>query len=66
MGGDAGGFVRIADNADARAVSLQRGAATADAWVLAHGPVAETTLLPTAGAHSGPARHRPVAEPSRR
>ena len=27
-------------------MSLQRGAATADAWVLAHGPVAETTLLP--------------------
>ncbi len=42
------GFVRIADSADARAVSLQRGAATADAWVLAHGPVAETTMLPTA------------------
>src|SRR5262249_26186543 len=42
-----GGFVRIADSADARAVSLQRGAATADAWVLAHGPVGETTLLPT-------------------
>ena len=41
-----GGFVRIADDIDARAVSLQRGAATADAWVLAHGPVAETTLLP--------------------
>jgi uncharacterized circularly permuted ATP-grasp superfamily protein/uncharacterized alpha-E superfamily protein len=41
------GFVRIADSADARAVSLQRGAATADAWVLADGPVAETTLLPT-------------------
>jgi uncharacterized circularly permuted ATP-grasp superfamily protein/uncharacterized alpha-E superfamily protein len=41
-----GGFVRIADNADARAVSLQRGAATADAWVLAHGPVGEATLLP--------------------
>ena len=41
------GFVRIADSADARAVSLQRGAATADAWVLAHGPVAETTMLPT-------------------
>jgi len=41
------GFVRIADDNDARAVSLQRGAATADAWVLAHGPVAETTLLPT-------------------
>jgi len=42
------GFVRIADDVDARAVSLQRGAATADAWVLSHGPVAETTLLPTA------------------
>ncbi len=42
-----GGFVRIAENADARAVSLQRGAATADAWLLSHGPVAETTLLPT-------------------
>lgn len=43
-----GGFVRIAESADARAVSLQKGAATADAWVLSHGPVGETTLLPTA------------------
>ncbi len=42
-----GGFVRIAESADARAVSLQRGAATADAWVLANAPVAPTTLLPT-------------------
>jgi uncharacterized circularly permuted ATP-grasp superfamily protein/uncharacterized alpha-E superfamily protein len=41
-----GGFVRIAEHADARAVSLQRGGATADAWVLTHGPVGETTLLP--------------------
>jgi uncharacterized circularly permuted ATP-grasp superfamily protein/uncharacterized alpha-E superfamily protein len=41
-----GGFVRIAEHADARAVSLQHGAAAADAWVLAHGPVGETTLLP--------------------
>ncbi len=41
-----GGFVRIAAHADARAVSLQRGAATADAWVLARGPVGEVTLLP--------------------
>src|ERR1700728_4744758 len=41
-----GGFVRIAEAADAGAVSLQGGAATADAWVLARGPVAETTLLP--------------------
>jgi uncharacterized alpha-E superfamily protein len=43
-----GGFVRIADTADARAVSLERGAATADAWLPARGPVAETTLLPVA------------------
>ena len=42
-----GGFVRIAESADARAVSLPRGAATADAWVLSDAPVAETTLLPT-------------------
>jgi uncharacterized alpha-E superfamily protein len=42
-----GGFVRIADGDDARAVSLQRGARTADAWVLSDRPVAETTLLPS-------------------
>jgi uncharacterized circularly permuted ATP-grasp superfamily protein/uncharacterized alpha-E superfamily protein len=42
-----GGFVRIAESVDARALSLQRGAATADAWVLSDGPVAEVTLLPT-------------------
>ena len=41
-----GGFVRIADAADARAVSLQSGSRTADAWVLSDRPVAETTLLP--------------------
>ena len=41
-----GGFVRIAENADARAISLQQGDLTADAWVLAEGPVAATTLLP--------------------
>jgi uncharacterized circularly permuted ATP-grasp superfamily protein/uncharacterized alpha-E superfamily protein len=43
-----GGFVRIAETVDARAVSLQHGAATADAWVLARGPVEQTTMLPTA------------------
>ena len=43
-----GGFVRIADSADARAVNLQKGARTADAWVLSEGPVAPTTLLPLA------------------
>jgi uncharacterized alpha-E superfamily protein len=41
-----GGFVRIADGTDARAVSLQRGGRTADACVLSERPVAETTLLP--------------------
>jgi uncharacterized circularly permuted ATP-grasp superfamily protein/uncharacterized alpha-E superfamily protein len=43
-----GGFVRIADTADAHAISLKRGAATADAWLLARGPVGEITLLPAA------------------
>jgi uncharacterized circularly permuted ATP-grasp superfamily protein len=41
-----GGFVRIAEEVDARAVSLQRGGRTADAWVLSEGPVAPTSLLP--------------------
>jgi uncharacterized alpha-E superfamily protein len=41
-----GGFVRIADDIDAHAVSLQRGGRTADAWVLSEEPIAETTLLP--------------------
>ena len=43
-----GGFVRVADHADARAVSLQGGDRTADAWVLSDKPVPEVTLLPTA------------------
>jgi uncharacterized alpha-E superfamily protein len=41
-----GGFVRIAEGDDARAVSLQHGGRSADAWVLSDRPVAETTLLP--------------------
>ena len=41
-----GGFVRVAEDLDARAVSLQRGGRTGDAWVLSDQPVAETTLLP--------------------
>ena len=41
-----GGFVRIAEEADARAVTLQHGGSTADAWVLSDKPVAEVTLLP--------------------
>jgi len=42
-----GGFVRIAEHVDARAVNLQHGASTADAWVLSDKPVVETTLLPS-------------------
>jgi uncharacterized alpha-E superfamily protein len=39
--------VRISDDLDARAVSLQQGGRAADAWVLSDRPVAPTTLLPT-------------------
>jgi uncharacterized circularly permuted ATP-grasp superfamily protein/uncharacterized alpha-E superfamily protein len=42
-----GGFVRVADDADARAVNLQQGGRTADAWVLSDKPVHELTLLPS-------------------
>src|SRR5262249_21541465 len=42
-----GGFVRIGEHEDAYAISLQRGALTADAWISSAGPMAETTLLPT-------------------
>jgi uncharacterized circularly permuted ATP-grasp superfamily protein/uncharacterized alpha-E superfamily protein len=41
-----GGFVRIGAHEDAYAISLQRGALTADAWISSTGPAAETTLLP--------------------
>jgi uncharacterized circularly permuted ATP-grasp superfamily protein/uncharacterized alpha-E superfamily protein len=41
-----GGFVRVADNVDARAISLQKGGRTADVWVPSDMPIAETTLLP--------------------
>jgi uncharacterized circularly permuted ATP-grasp superfamily protein/uncharacterized alpha-E superfamily protein len=41
-----GGFVRIADDLDARAVKLQQGGRTADAWILSDKPVVQTTLLP--------------------
>ena len=61
-----GGFVRIAENADARAISLQRGDATADAWVLSDGPVSPVTLLPAPERVADPARDRHVAEPGRR
>ena len=42
-----GGFVRTADDLDARAINLQQGGRTADAWILSDKPVEQTTLLPT-------------------
>src|SRR3954449_4383169 len=42
-----GGFVRVAEDLDARAINLQQGGRTADAWILSDKPVAPTTLLPT-------------------
>jgi uncharacterized alpha-E superfamily protein len=44
-----GGLVRVADSIDARAVNLQLGGRTADAWILSDKPVLEVTLLPTPG-----------------
>ncbi len=45
-----GAFARVSHDLDPRAISLQRGGVSADAWVLADGPTAVTTLLPNAGA----------------
>lgn len=42
-----GGFALIGQQNDVRAVSMQRGARSADVWVLSNGPVAQTTLIPT-------------------
>ncbi len=42
-----GGIVRVADDVDARVVTMQQGGRAADAWVLSEKPVPETTLLPT-------------------
>ncbi len=42
-----GGFVRIGAPDDAYAITLQRGALTADAWIPSKTPLAETTLLPS-------------------
>ena len=42
-----GGFCRISDKPDARAVSMGEGVESADVWVLADKPVEATTLLPS-------------------
>lgn len=42
-----GGFCRISDRLDARAVTMGEGVRSADVWVLAKAPVEHVTLLPT-------------------
>jgi len=42
-----GGFCRISDRADARAISMGAGVKSADVWVLSEKPVEKVTLLPT-------------------
>ena len=41
-----GGFCRVSDNLDARALSMGEGVTSADVWVLEDKPVELTTLLP--------------------
>lgn len=41
-----GGFARISDKPDARAVSMGQGVESADVWVLADKPVVTSSLLP--------------------
>ena len=40
-----GGFARISPDPEGRVISMQRGSATKDTWVLSEGPVEELTLL---------------------
>jgi len=42
-----GGFCRVSDRLDARAISMDHGAQTCDVWVLAERPIEWTTLLPS-------------------
>jgi uncharacterized circularly permuted ATP-grasp superfamily protein/uncharacterized alpha-E superfamily protein len=42
-----GGFARVSDKPDARAVSMGQGVESADVWVLADKPVVTSSLLPS-------------------
>jgi len=42
-----GGFCRISDEPDARAVSLRNGVRSSDVWITSEEPVAQISLLPT-------------------
>ena len=48
-----GGLSRVADDGDARAVSVQRGQRSKDTWVLSDRPVGSLSLLPPAIAVAG-------------
>ncbi|MBB3773228.1 putative circularly permuted ATP-grasp superfamily protein/putative alpha-E superfamily protein [Angulomicrobium tetraedrale] len=41
-----GGFCRVSDSLDARAVTMQSGGRSTDVWVLDAGPTEQTSLLP--------------------
>ena len=42
-----GGFCRISDEPDARAVSMRNGVRSSDVWITSEEPVAQISLLPT-------------------
>jgi uncharacterized circularly permuted ATP-grasp superfamily protein/uncharacterized alpha-E superfamily protein len=42
-----GGFCRISDRLDSRAVAMGQGVQTSDVWIVANRPVEPTTLLPS-------------------
>ena len=58
-----GGFCRISDQPDARAVSMGDGVESADVWVLAESPVEASSLLPTPEKRPHHAHARQPAEP---
>ena len=61
-----GGFCRIAEQPDARAVSMGDGARSADVWVVSDKPVSTATLLPAERQGAHPPHRRRAAEPRRR
>ena len=61
-----GGFGLIGDRVDARAVTMQTGARSADVWVLAEGARGRGPRDPHAARHAHPPRDRRAAEPCRR
>ena len=58
-----GGFCRVSDTQDARAITMQAGGRSADVWITSNEPVAQTTLLPTP--EQVTIRRRPGSLPSR-